>query len=414
MPRGTRPGSAEVGNRRETPGKSARHENETASDRAQRLILLAATTFRIGGIAQVLIVVCMVFGSYPHPALTAIVVTAIIVENIVLLSLCWRRRVIRQGWVFIDVVVTSAALLAGAMLTSAANYSTWANFAYPYSILAQLLVGFALRRLSVVVAISGALSAAYITLTVGIHHDPLWNTLANSLGYFINASVTWLVTRELLDSGRRLDDSRRAAEEQAGLLGRERERTRSARMLHDRALQTLEMLAVTDWIADRQVRERVAVEAAWLRKFIQDGAGNHSPHLLEALHDMIGRHITANFRILVNDAQVRASDAAAGLSEDAAAALIGAIDELLTNAAKHSGVGEATVRLALSDGGVKASVVDGGQGFDPGQPTSGTGLRHSVRGRVEEAGGVVRVDSAPGQGTGIELWVPLDARHPVQ
>ncbi|MDQ2816313.1 MAG: ATP-binding protein [Actinomycetota bacterium] len=386
--------------------RSIRQRDETASERAQRLVLMAVTLFRIGGIVQVLLVVALVFTSYRHPALVALVVAGIMAENGILLTLCWRRRVLAQSWVFADVAVTAVALLTGAMLTSSADYNTWANFAYPYSIIAQVNVGLGIRRLSVVMALNVAMASLYLALTVSIHHDPAWNTLANSLGYFTNSIVTWLVARELRVGGRRLDDSRQAAEEQAGLLARERERTRSARMLHDRVLQTLEMLAGTDWIGDKQVRRRVAVEAAWLRSFVKDGAGNQSPHLLEALIEMIERHISAGLRVLVNDAQLRASGGDDLLSPDGMSALIGAVDELLTNVAKHAEAGEVTVRIAPSGGGVQASVVDGGRGFDPDQPTNGTGLRHSVRGRIEEAGGVVRLDSAPGQGTSIEVWVP--------
>jgi signal transduction histidine kinase len=386
--------------------------DETASERAQRLVLLAVLLFRIGGIVQVLLVVAMVFGSYRHPVLVALVVAGLVAENCILLSACWRRRVIKQSWVFADILVTATALLAGALLTASADYNTWANFAFPYSIVAQLIVGFGIRRLSVSMALSVAMAFAYITLTVAVHHDPVWNTLANALGYIVNATVTWLVTRELREGGRRLDDSRRAAEEQAGLLARERERVRSARMLHDRALQTLEMLAGTNWIADPQVHEQVAVEAAWLRGFVKDGVGNRSPHLLEALREMTERHTAVGFRILVNDAQLRAAGGDVVLSEDGMTALIGAADELLTNVAKHAGADEATVRIALSGGGVEVSVVDGGRGFDPAKPTSGTGLLHSVRERIEETGGVVRLESAPGQGASIEVWVPCETRHP--
>jgi signal transduction histidine kinase len=103
---------------------------------------------------------------------------------------------------------------------------------------------------------------------------------------------------------------------------------------------------------------------------------------------------------------LRVSGGDAFLSQDGLSALTGAVDELLANVAKHAGVDEVTVRLAFAGGGVAASIVDGGRGFHPGQPTSGTGLRHSVRGRIEEAGGVVRLDSTPGQGASIEVWVP--------
>ena len=89
-------------------------------------------------------------------------------------------------------------------------------------------------------------------------------------------------------------------------------------------------------------------------------------------------------------------------------AVAGAVGEALANAGKHGGAGQVTVYCEPSDGELFCSVKDDGTGFDPATTPEGTGLRRSVRGRIEqEAGGRVEVDARPGRGAEVRLWVPL-------
>ena len=89
-------------------------------------------------------------------------------------------------------------------------------------------------------------------------------------------------------------------------------------------------------------------------------------------------------------------------------ALTGAAREALNNVVKHAGTAEAWLS-ACGDGagGVIVTVVDRGHGFDPEQVSTGLGLMRSVRHRVLEVGGKVRIDSACGEGTSVEMsWTP--------
>jgi len=89
-------------------------------------------------------------------------------------------------------------------------------------------------------------------------------------------------------------------------------------------------------------------------------------------------------------------------------ALTGAAREALNNVVKHAGTGEAWLS-AYGDGagGVVVTVVDRGGGFDPEAESTGLGLMRSVRHRVMEVGGKVGIDSAPGEGTSVEMsWTP--------
>jgi signal transduction histidine kinase len=88
--------------------------------------------------------------------------------------------------------------------------------------------------------------------------------------------------------------------------------------------------------------------------------------------------------------------------------LKGAVGEAMTNAAKHAEAARVVVYVEPLDGGIFCSVRDDGTGFDVAATPEGVGLSRSIRGRIEQAGGTVQLDSAPGRGTEVRLTVPLD------
>jgi PAS domain S-box-containing protein len=95
-------------------------------------------------------------------------------------------------------------------------------------------------------------------------------------------------------------------------------------------------------------------------------------------------------------------------SEDIRVILYRIAQEALTNARKHAQATRVTVSLEESEGGYVVRVADDGVGFSPGtvQPTPGHLGLASMRERATLAGGWLRIDTAPGRGTTIELWLP--------
>ena len=81
------------------------------------------------------------------------------------------------------------------------------------------------------------------------------------------------------------------------------------------------------------------------------------------------------------------------------------VAEMLTNAAKHAQASAVHVDVARVDGVLHLSVRDDGVGGA--EPARGSGLV-GLRDRVEALGGTVAVDSPSGQGTAIEVGLPLD------
>ena len=84
------------------------------------------------------------------------------------------------------------------------------------------------------------------------------------------------------------------------------------------------------------------------------------------------------------------------------------VQEALNNAARHAGTGSATVEVIEADETIRVRVRDEGRGFDPTAETDGFGLL-GMRERVTLAGGVLNVESAPGEGTTVTAVLP--ARH---
>lgn len=86
-------------------------------------------------------------------------------------------------------------------------------------------------------------------------------------------------------------------------------------------------------------------------------------------------------------------------------ALLRVVREAVTNAGRHGLAGTVRVQLRRGDG-LELLVSDDGIGFDPSRANgSGFGLV-SMRERVAALGGELRVVSAPGRGTALQVFVP--------
>jgi len=85
--------------------------------------------------------------------------------------------------------------------------------------------------------------------------------------------------------------------------------------------------------------------------------------------------------------------------------LLRAAQEALANVRKHAGATQVLITLGISDGRVSIEIRDDGSGFAPATVSGGYGLA-AMRGRVEESGGSVQVESAPGRGTKVQVLMP--------
>lgn len=222
------------------------------------------------------------------------------------------------------------------------------------------------------------------------------------------ALVAALAARVLFRAAAQADDAAAAALEaqrrEAMAEARDEERRQQFKVLHDNVLHTLESIARGELgIDSQQVRQKCMRDADYLRGLITGAADSIPTDLGVALAGMgrdrsaLGLRINQQFDGLPKQFPAHITEA-----------LTGAAREALNNVVKHAGTTEAWLS-AYGDGagGVIVTVVDRGRGFDPAAQSGGLGLMRSVRHRVLEVGGKVRIDSAPGEGTSVEMsWTP--------
>ncbi|MCO5293329.1 MAG: hypothetical protein M9882_00270 [Homoserinimonas sp.] len=98
------------------------------------------------------------------------------------------------------------------------------------------------------------------------------------------------------------------------------------------------------------------------------------------------------------------------LSRECEVALSQAVKQCLVNVIRHAGVLEAEVGIYGSETEALVMVVDHGKGFDETETRPDRlGLRGSVKKRIQQVGGSVRIWSSPGAGTSIMIVVPCQA-----
>jgi signal transduction histidine kinase len=82
------------------------------------------------------------------------------------------------------------------------------------------------------------------------------------------------------------------------------------------------------------------------------------------------------------------------------------VQEALTNVRKHARASQVRVQLGCRDGILAVTITDNGQGFEPPVPNGHFGLL-TMRERAESVAGGLTVTSSPGEGTQVNMWLPV-------
>ncbi|MDP9869209.1 MULTISPECIES: sensor histidine kinase [Streptosporangium] len=320
-------------------------------------------------------------------------------ESALVVALTWRRRRVPPAWLIItDSVLTAAIAMTMTMVAGSAIKDSGPDFMLPYMLLVSIGIGVAFRTLRAALAATVPLAAAYLYMQAWSGFFWL-GAVPHTIGFWVDSAIAWSVAALLRRNATELDETR----EQVARLAAEQERTRNGRILHDRVLQTMEALVRDGWLADEKVRAHVAAEARWLRGYVRGDHDSSGSNLTAALEEVVEQAIRAGLTVDLNAAGLRAAGAV--LPVATVEALSGAVREALTNVRKYAGTGQAVVRARVEGGLVVVGVLDHGVGFT--SRGRGVGLRESIEGRVAEIGGSTSVESAPGEGTLVELRVPL-------
>jgi signal transduction histidine kinase len=171
--------------------------------------------------------------------------------------------------------------------------------------------------------------------------------------------------------------------------------------LRDGIRQDLGLIVGRDWAVDHGAASAgdTGRVAGHDRGNGADGSGETAPSLDHALVSAanagLDLHVTGDFAVLglLGPARLAALDAA--------------VAQCLINVARHAGVTEAELAVGLGGGEITVAVMDSGVGFDEADvPEDRIGLRTSIRARVEQEGGTVRLWSTRDVGTTVVLAVP--------
>ena len=94
------------------------------------------------------------------------------------------------------------------------------------------------------------------------------------------------------------------------------------------------------------------------------------------------------------------------LSPEVNLAIYRIIQEALTNISKHSDADSVIIEIKTVDNSLYLNIQDNGVGFNPKQNTTGFGLQ-SMRDRASALGGKFYLNSKPGEGCSIMIFLPL-------
>lgn len=317
-----------------------------------------------------------------------------------------------RPWVFVWLAVLSLEWVLLVWLTPDAAY-----LVFPLFFLYLHLLG----RAGGPVAIVAATAVAVVAL--GLHGG--WS-VGGVVGPVVGAGVALLIglgyqalareaqaredlMRELLATRDRLA----ATEHESGVLA---ERARLAREIHDtlaQGLSSIQMLLHAAERADpdrpgvehiRLARETAAANLADARRFIRE----LTPPDLEdrGLGGALRRLAAGQWQAQGLRVSVRVSDAVE-LPMHVQTALLRIAQGAVANVIQHAQTDTATITLAVGGDGLEFRVVDDGVGFDArevvARDTSDSFGLQAARERVDQLGGILTVDSAPGRGTTVRV-----------
>ena len=221
---------------------------------------------------------------------------------------------------------------------------------------------------------------------------------------------------ELQKSNQKLEALASNAEELATI----KERNRLARELHDSVTQSLYSLSLLagGWRRLAAKGELTNVENIFVEIEEVAQQGLKEMRLLiyelrppalenEGLQGALHHRLNAVEKRAGVEAHL-VTDDVIDLPPEVEAALYAIAVQALNNALKHASASKVMVKLHAIDGFLRMEVTDNGCGFDPVQAkeSSGMGLK-SMRERVEDLNGKLKVTSQPGAGTNVKVEVEI-------
>lgn len=254
----------------------------------------------------------------------------------------------------------------------------------------------------------------------------VWRIISNKHRLFAERLAERIRGEEALQQEHtlRLEAERQAhALSQRLLAAQEIERSRVARELHDDVTQRLARLAIDAAQSERSTAlpcctdttRSMRDELVLLSEDVHRLAYRLHPIILEELGLVEALHAECDRFSQQNPIQtaVKPRDIPRDLPREIAFVLFRVAQEALSNVRRHARAKSVEVSLTLMDGGVQLAVRDDGVGFDSVKNHGRPSLGHaSMRERVSLVKGDLDIESAPGHGTTILVWIPLPGAIP--
>lgn len=325
------------------------------------------------------------------------------------------------------IALTALALVLGGLSTTAEGGAGYAHPSVPLAVGVGIVTALAVAPRAAAVAAS-TLTVAYLVgaaRTVAIGVGALSAVTTNVASLLVVPILASLLAQPALAAAAETRGLRRQLDAVAAALtaadSRESERARQYRTLHDTVLSTLSALSRgTLDPKEPQVRQRLAADADYLRGLIATSGSAAGMYLAGEIARAAREMAPSGLRVHPHLADIPDT-----LPDEVVVALSGCIREALNNVVRHSGTDQAWVTVVgdqpgagheqgtppppgapATPGAVTVTITDRGTGFDPAAPRRGLGIAGSIESRAAEVGAGAVIDSAPGQGTSVELRWP--------
>jgi hypothetical protein len=329
-----------------------------------------------------------------RPSLDALAAAAFTASAAVVAVAAVRAHRLRPRWLLVDVTVGVVVVAVTPLFLPAEQLGTWAAWPFAVTLLTVSAAAACLTLLGTTLA-ALALGCTYLScLAYGPPSSVASTVVINAIAFPAFAYVTFFLARYLRRLAA-LADARGAAIE---LL--EQEKTRRIlhtphRLLNDLTTMLREEMASSGQDSGHRARLAEAVASAREIEAIVRGTSPVTGNLAGELQGLCGQFVDLPLVMNIDGLAVY-------LPTRAVYRVREAVRSALQNVRLHAHADQVVVFATSESAGWLVSVYDNGDGFDPHQPRH-VGVEELIVRAIGEIGGHVNIETAPGEGTLIEI-----------
>jgi signal transduction histidine kinase len=242
-------------------------------------------------------------------------------------------------------------------------------------------------------------------------------TIATIIGAFISSIIKQSTERQrLIDELTRSRANLMRVEREAGRLT---ERQRLARDIHDTLAQHFTSIIMHLSAAKHSNPEAVQSEVQQAEDAAREGLDEirrivwdmqpeqiEKASLVEAVEELAARWSAENSV----QVKMKVTGTPHSLPASAETALLRILQEAMHNINKHAQAKKVNITFSYMEDLFVMDIADDGLGFDPSKSSDGFGMK-TMRGRAEELGGTLTIESEQGMGTAIAVSIPVSEEN---